>query len=552
LSGLAARSERLDALGRRTFDVLVVGGGITGAAVARDAASRGMTVALVERDDWGSGTSWRSSKLVHGGLRYLRQGSIHLVFESLAERAMLLRLASHLVRPLEFLFAVLPGRWVSPAALSAGLTLYDLLALGRGGARHRRLSAGRALEEEPLLAGADLSGGALYSDAAADDARLTLENVLDAADLGAVAVSRLESVRFLRDAAGRVLGSAVRDVESGRELELRARVTIDATGPWSDERRRRDEPHAPARLRLSRGAHVTLPRERLPVRRAVAVPVEAGRLFFAIPSGPVTLLGTTECEYEGPADAVAPTREDVSYVFARAAETFPEASLRPSDALAAFAGLRPLHVERGRGASETSREESIETGDGWLSVIGGKLTTHRRMARRVVDAALPMLRAAGLRPGADATEDRPFPGSPGEGPAGLASSTEAAVAEAGRDGIPPALARHVAGRYGARALGVFDILRADPSAAAPLVEGFPDCEAEVRFAARFEDARSASDVLVRRTHLFWQAPGQGALAVPRVHAILARELGPDAAREERSAADFAREVERSRRALETA
>jgi glycerol-3-phosphate dehydrogenase len=551
---LASRVDRLDALCRRTFDILVIGGGITGAAVARDAASRGLSVAIVERNDWGSGTSWRSSKLVHGGLRYLRQGRVHLVFESLAERARLLRLAPHLVRPIEFLFAVLPGRWVSPAALSAGLTLYDLLALGRGGSWHRRLSPGRALAEEPLFSGAGLSGGALYSDAAADDARLTLENVLDASALGAVAVSRVESVGLLRDESGRTVGSALRDVESGRDFEVRARVTIDATGPWSDERRRRAVPGAAPRLRLSRGSHVTVPFERLPVRRAVAVPVESGRLFFAIPSGPVTLLGTTEAEYAGPADGVAPTREDVAYIFARAAETFPGVRLAPSDAVAAFAGLRPLRVEPGRRASETSREEAIEAEDGWLSVIGGKLTTHRRMAGRILDAARPMLMRGGggapaSPPGAQATKDRPFPGTPGEGPAALATLVDAFVREAGRDGIAPELARHLAGRYGSRAHGVLRILRADLAAAAPLVRGFPDCEAEVRFAARFEDARAAADVLVRRTHLFWQAPGQAEEAVPRVHAILAREIGAGAAREERSTAELSHEIARSRAAL---
>jgi glycerol-3-phosphate dehydrogenase len=544
--GLASRGERLDALGRGTFDLLVVGGGITGAAAARDAASRGLSVALVERGDWGSGTSWRSSKLVHGGLRYLRQGRLHLVFESLAERARLLRLAPHLVRPLEFLFAALPGRWVSPWELSLGLTLYDLLSLGRGAPRHRQLSAADAREQEPLLAGAPLSGAALYSDASADDARLTLENVIDAAALGAVAVSRLESVGLLREGSGRVSGSAMRDLESGREIEVRAGFTVDATGPWSDERRRRGDPTAPRRLRLSRGAHVTVPFPRLPVRRAVAVPVESGRLFFAIPSGPVTLLGTTETEYEGAADAVAPTREDVAYILARANESFPRSWLAAADAVAAFAGLRPLRVEPGRRASETSREESIELGDGWLSVIGGKLTTHRRMGRRVVDAAV---RASGARGSPGATSNRPFPGAPEPGE-GLVRFVEAFAAEAERAGVSAELARHLAGRYGTRARGVLDILRADPAAAAPLVAGFPDCEAEVRFAARFEDARSAADVLVRRTHLFWQAPGQGAEAAARIHAILARELGQDAARDARSAAELADDVERSRKALE--
>jgi glycerol-3-phosphate dehydrogenase len=335
-----------------------------------------------------------------------------------------------------------------------------------------------------------------------------------------------------------VAGSAVRDAENGRELEIRASVTVDATGPWSDERGGFRRPGAPPMmsLRLSRGAHVTVPAAKLPVRRAVAVPAEPGRLFFAIPSGPVTLLGTTESDFEGPADAVAPTTADVASILGRAAEAFPGVALAPSDAVAAFAGLRPLRLERGRGASETSREEAIETGPGWVSVIGGKLTTHRRMGAHVMDRVVRELAELCRRAGPSRTRSRPFPGAGG-------------VAGGDLEGVPTALAAHLASRYGSRAAGVAAILRADPSSAAPLVEGLPDCEAEVRYAARFEDARGAADVLVRRTHLFWQARGNGGDAVERVHAILARELGSDAARAARSAAELDREIERSRAAL---
>jgi len=559
MTGLPGRAERLGALARGSFDVLVIGGGITGAAVARDAASRGLSVAIVERGDWASGTSWRSTKLVHGGLRYLRQARIGLVFESLAERSALLAAAPHLVRPLEFLFAVTPRRWVTPSALSAGLTLYDLLALGRGAPRHRRLAAADVLACEPLCAGAAFTGGAIYGDASCDDARLTLENVLDAAALGATAVSGIECAGFLLDGSGRTRGIAARDVESGRELEVTAGVTVDATGPWSDELERRGEPQARPRLRLSRGAHITVPAGRLPVRRAVAVPVESGRLFFAIPSGPVTLLGTTETDDPGPADAAAPTREDVAYILARAAEAFPAAGLSPTDALAAFAGLRPLRVEPGRGVSETSREESIEVGRGRVLVTGGKLTTHRRIGKRAVDASIALLHDLGseARVGPSRTAGRSFPGAPPRSPASdagaaardLGSFVADLVRDAREYGATPELAAHLGGRYGSRAKTVLEIVRADPSAAAPLVEGLPDCEAEVRFAARFEDARSASDVLIRRTHLFWQTRGQAMAAVARVHEILARELGGNPRRDVLSSEDYVREVARSRAAL---
>lgn len=519
---LAPRAERLDALSRLTFDVLVVGGGITGAASARDAASRGLSVAIVEKDDWASGTSWRSSKLVHGGLRYLRSGELGLVFESLAERARLLRLAPHLVSPLEFLFALLPGRWVSPTMLGAGLTLYDALSLGRRVPRHRSLSPGEALDAEPLLAGSGISGGALYWDASADDARLTLENVLDAASLGAIAVSRAAVESFRRGADGRIAGAAVRDVETGRVVDVRARVTVQATGPWSDALRRREDPASPPRLRLSKGAHVTVPAVRLPVGRAIAIPVENGRLFFAIPSGPVTLLGTTETDFEGDPDGVAPSPADVAYILARAAEAFPESAPADGDVITAFAGVRPLRFEAGRDASSTSREESIEPSPGAVLVMGGKLTTHRRMAVRAIDAAVRQLSRAGVSAGPSRTASRALPGAPVASRAAAGGTCGISGASRSPEGL--ALERHLEARYGRRAPAVRELAAEDPAGLRPIVPGLPDVEGEVRFAVREEDARSATDVLVRRTHLYWQAPGQAESALDRVQEILGAEL----------------------------
>ncbi|HXM78855.1 MAG TPA: glycerol-3-phosphate dehydrogenase/oxidase [Thermoanaerobaculia bacterium] len=541
VAGFSPRADRLAALERTHFDVLVVGGGITGAAAARDAASRGLSVAIVEKEDWAAGTSSRSSKLVHGGLRYLARGHLGLVFESLSERARLLRLAPHLVRPLEFLFAILRGSWVSPAALSAGLTLYDLLALGRG-QRHRRLSASALFVFEPLLSGADLAGGALYADASTDDARLTLENVIDAATLGAIAVSRLSVESRLHDSAGATTGAVVRDVETGRAFDVRARVTIDATGPWSDRLRARDDPSAAPRLRLSKGVHVTVPAAALPVLRAVSIPVERGRLVFAIPSGPVTLIGTTDTEYDGPADGVAADGGDVAYLLARAGEAFPRSAPRARDVLAVFAGLRPLRFEPGRDVARTSREEAIDVTPGAVAVTGGKLTTHRRMGERAVDAAAVLLRELGIRAGRSRTADRPFPGAPAEP---LAAFTDGFVRQAQANGATLETARHLAGRYGRRAPAVVALAAAEPSLWMPIVSGLPDPEAEILFAARGEDARSASDVLIRRTHLFWQSPGQAISALPRVYELLGKELGWTPQARERSREEYVREVERS-------
>ncbi|MEO8191601.1 MAG: glycerol-3-phosphate dehydrogenase/oxidase [Acidobacteriota bacterium] len=546
---LPAREQRVSELEARMFDALVVGGGITGAATARDLASRGLSVALVEREDWASGTSWRSSKLVHGGLRYLARGDLFLVFQSLAERSRLLRLAPHLVSPLEFVFAILRGRWVSPPTLAAGLTLYDVLALGRGN-RHRGLSARAAVEAEPLLAGADLAGGALYSDASTDDARLTLENVLDAVSLGAVAVSRLSVTSFLRAAAGApVEGVAGRDRETGRDLRVRARVTVEAAGPWTDALRREEDPAAAPTVRLSKGTHITVPFPVLPVRRAVAIPAERGRLVFVIPTGPVTLIGTTDADYRGSVDGVGPEPSEVEYLLARAREAFPSHAPERRDVIAAFAGLRPLRFEPGRDVTAMSREESVDASPGRVIVTGGKLTTHRRMGCRAGNAVAAQLRARGVRCGKSATSERKFPGAP-DGAMLMEAFVEGFVRDASRS-VPEEASRHLARRYGARAAGVLAILSGG-GLSGPLVRGLPDLEAEVVFAARSEDARSASDVLIRRTHLFWQAADQAAAALDRVQELLQRELGWTAVAAAQSRQEYLREIAKSRRALTVA
>ncbi|HLN59892.1 MAG TPA: FAD-dependent oxidoreductase, partial [Thermoanaerobaculia bacterium] len=312
--GFPPRTERVAALERALFDLLVVGGGITGAGIARDAATRGLRVALVEREDWASGTSWRSTKLIHGGLRYLQTGNVKLVFESLSERGRLSRLAPHLVRPVEFLFPAYRGRGLPLWKLGLGLTAYDLLALGQTPRRHRRLSREELVRWEPALESPALSGGEVYSDARTDDARLTLENVLDAVSLETAAVSRVEVAGLIHDSSGAVRGADVLDRESGRGFLIRARVVVSATGPWADRMRSLDEPGSAPRLRLAKGIHVTVPARRLPVGRPVAFPDSGGRLLFAVPDGPVTLLGTTDTDYAGSLDEVVADSSEVAYL----------------------------------------------------------------------------------------------------------------------------------------------------------------------------------------------------------------------------------------------
>lgn len=537
------RAERIAALESTPFDVVVVGGGITGAATARDAASRGLRVALLERDDWASGTSSRSSKLIHGGLRYLASGQVHLVFESLAERNRLEGVAPHLVQPAEFLFPAYRGRGLSPLLLGLGLTVYDLLALGRS-ARHRRLSREALLARERLLENPDLLSGALYADARTDDARLTLENVLDAAALGAVTVSRIAVTGLRKDTSNRIRGIASLDEESGRAFDVAALAVVNATGPWGDRLRGEDRPGDSPQLRLSRGAHITVPAGRLPVQRPIASPSPDGRLFFAIPYGSVTLLGTTDREFNGSPDDVAADREDVDFLLKAANAVFPSASLALSDIVATFAGLRPLLRETGKSVQDTSREDSVTVSpSGLVTVSGGKLTTHRRMGERAMDRVAEVLRRQGRETGQSVTRSRPFPGAPGNPlPVFLAVLSRAAE----NLGLDAETARHLGLRYGRRAEEVLALVAAERALRERLSPDLPDIAAEIVFALRAEDARSITDVLIRRTHLFWQASGQGVLALPRVAELASRELGWDKARQETAVLEYLSEVEKSR------
>jgi len=320
-------------------------------------------------------------------------------------------------------------------------------------------------------------------------------------------------------------------------------VTVEAVGPWTDALERRDDPRSAPRLRLSKGAHVTVPADRLPVRSAVAIPVEAGRLLFAIPGPSVTLLGTTDAEYAGSPESPAPERSEIEYLLARAAEAFPSVRLGLADIVAAFAGVRPLRIDSSRRVSETSREDSIDTAPGLVRVFGGKLTTHRRMGAKTIDAAARLLATQGVSAAPSRTRRRPFPGSPGEPFADLLRRTER------EPGISAALAAHLAGRYGSRVREVLAAAAPEPALLRPISPDLPDVEAEAVFAARAEDARSVSDVLIRRTHLFWEAAGQGAESAGTVAAILRRELGWSAEQETRSREEYLAEVAVSRRAF---
>jgi len=390
---MPSRATALAALADRAFDVLVIGGGVTGAGIARDAAMRGLSVALIDKGDFGSGTSSRSSRLIHGGVRYLEHGHLRLVFEASAERRRLLRLAPHLVRPLAFTWPIYDGQRIPLWKINAGLTLYDALALFRNVQRHQLLSAEGIGTREPALRTRLLNGGVRYFDAATDDARLTLANVVDAAARGAVVANHVVFAGVERD-AGDVRVARVWDALSNDRFSVRARVFVNATGPWSDNVRQLEGGRGGARVQGSKGTHIAVGRERIGNHDAVVMlHPRDGRVLFALPNGTQAIIGTTDTFTSASPDEVRANSADVEYLLEAANWFFPEARLGRDDVIAAWAGIRPLVPTRGSEGS-ASREHAIKRSRrGAVTITGGKLTTYRIMARQAVDIVTEVLGA---------------------------------------------------------------------------------------------------------------------------------------------------------------
>ncbi|HZN87389.1 MAG TPA: glycerol-3-phosphate dehydrogenase/oxidase [Thermoleophilaceae bacterium] len=488
------RADALASLERDSFDVVVVGGGITGAGVALDAASRGYSVALVERRDYAAGTSSRSSKLVHGGLRYLQNFDLGLVREALLERSLLVKLAPHLVKPLPLLVPSFDGK--RPARLTGvGLNMYDVMSWRRGRdgeeewspARHRTIGAAETLDLVPALAAREPTAAYLFYDCQTDDARLVLTVLAEAERFGAVCANRCE-VTGLFERGGRAAGVLVRDAVDGGEFELSGANVVNATGVWAD-RLRPDELYAEEevpRIRPSRGTHVVLSRADLAVDAGVIVPAAGGRTVFVLPWLGRTLVGTTDNDYEGGLDHIPPSGEDVGYLL-HALNGFFGLSLGPPDLAGAYAGVRPL-ISTGdpkKSVDISRRAELYETSSGLVTITGGKLTTWRRMAKLAVDRIVER-------------EGREAPCRTGEIPLGEPVEPGSLPEVAGVDDESRA---HLARRYGHAAQFVLRLAGAAPSLAARISPDLPDIAAEAAYAAGHEQAGSVGDVLLRRTRL---------------------------------------------------
>jgi glycerol-3-phosphate dehydrogenase len=515
------RDENLGRLDAGTYDVLVVGGGITGAGVALDAAARGLRTALVERDDFASGTSSKSSKLVHGGLRYLQNGDVRLVYEALRERQRLLRNAPHLVTVLPFLIPVFTGKGgIIPRqvarALGSAMWMYDLTGGLRIGRLHRRLSGDQARAHMPTL-NERLSWAYLYYDAQTDDARLTLTIARTAAlDFGATVVNHARVARLVKE-GGRIAGATL-DVD-GRSVDVRARAVVNAAGVWADDVRALDEGTHPDSIRPAKGVHITVPWYKVRNGIAAVVPArEDRRSVFVVPwpgtdgtiggPGSVTYIGTTDTDYDGDVDDPQCTPEDVAYLL-QAINASVSEPLDSSDVLGTWAGLRPLVADAGSSrTADMSRRHRVTTSDGGLvTVVGGKLTTYREMADDTVDAVLGVL------------------GDPLPRRAGRSRTRKLRLRGADRREEAAAADPHLGGRYGGEAGVIEAMIAADPALGEPLVPGLPYRRAEAVYAVRYEMATTLDDVLSRRTRARLRDRDATAAAADDVASLVAPELG---------------------------
>ena len=509
----AYREAGLARMRSEPFDVLVIGGGIVGAGVARDAAMRGLRTALVDRGDFASGTSSKTSRLVHGGLRYLKNFKIGLVRQAVRERDLLLQRSPALVKPLAFTIPAYEGGGMGRATLRFGLWVYDFLSRDKVLPRRRWLRPDAVRGREPRLSVDGLRGGGLYHDAITDDARLVLAVVRSASDAGAVVVNHAEVANLLRE-GGRVSGARVRDRMTQAAFDVHAAVVVNATGVWLDRLRSRG-PAEPT-LRPTKGIHVFLPRDKVGNREAVVLNAKRdGRLLFVLPWGRLTLVGTTDTDFDGDAEGVLPGAEDVAYLLEAVNEAFPGAHVAPQDVVSAYAGLRPLIREGGvREESDISREHEIfEDPDGLLSVAGGKLTTHRAMAQEVVDRVARRL-------GRDAACSTAL--------GALGPDAESAEELRGL-GLDAPTADFLASRH---ASGDVRGWLKKPGASESIVPGLPYRWVEVDAAVQAEMALTLEDVMVRRLGLFYEAADQGTAAAAAVAERMGAHLGWDAARRE--------------------
>nr|WP_229739996.1 glycerol-3-phosphate dehydrogenase/oxidase [Nocardia rhizosphaerihabitans] len=512
------RAEAIAALGDSEIDVLVIGGGVTGAGAALDAASRGLSVTLVEARDFAAGTSSRSSKLIHGGLRYLEQMDFALVREALKERGLLLNtLAPHLVHPVPFLFPLQHRVW-ERAYIGAGIALYDTLGGARTVPMHKHLTRTGALELAPALRSDAMTGAIRYYDAQVDDARHTMMIARTAADRGATVLTRTKVTGLVRDGE-QVVGAHVVDLETGAAHTIRARSVISATGVWTDDMIKMTGVDFPFHVQMSKGVHILVPRDRLDLHTGLIMRTEKS-VLFVIPWAEHWIIGTTDTAWSLDKNHPTATAADVQYILDHVNAVLREPLTR-ADIVGTYAGLRPLMTGATKETAKLSREHAVaEPAPGLFVIAGGKYTTYRVMAADVVDAVTNRL--GGDIP-ASATAQLPIVGAEGYRDM-LAESAELAATV----GLPVDVVEHLLGRYGTLATDIFALVGADPTLRLP-IPGAPDyLAAEAVYAVTHEGALHLDDLLTRRTRISIEVPDRGLAAAPEIARLIAPLLGWDA------------------------
>lgn len=535
-------NDRPHGLARATatgFDLLVIGGGVTGCGIALDAALRGLSVVLIEKQDLAAGTSSRSTKLIHGGLRYLKQMEVNLVREVGREREIVYRNAPHLVVPERMLLPIIKGGSLSRWGASVGLYVYDLLAGVRRSERRAMLTKERTMLREPLLRKEHLVGGAIYWEYRTDDARLVISIARRAVEIGALILPYLQA-EALDYTDGKVSGVAATDMLSGARLNIRAKRVVNAAGPWVDELRRADNSLKGKRLHLTKGVHVVVPHERLPLRQAMYFDVRDGRMVFAIPRDGATYIGTTDTDYKGPLDRPKVEASDIDYLLAAANAMFDIRPLVATDVTGHWAGLRPLIHQDGRSPSELSRKDEIFISDsGLISMAGGKLTGYRKMSERAVDLVMRHLELEGRGPFISSTTAREhLAGGDFDDPEEFGSMARTLADSYSEDFRREAVLR-IAHRYGAHAQEVM------AAAARYQAEGRSPSTllAEADFGVRHEHVTCLCDLLIRRTGMLYFDRASALRHAKAVNTHLGSLLSWDNAQSEKSFREFLDEAE---------
>lgn len=475
------------------FDLLVIGGGITGAGIALDAVTRGLSVALIDMQDFAAGTSSRSTKLIHGGLRYLKQMELKIVSETGRERDIVYRNALHVTEPERMLLPFHKGGSFGKLTTSAGLFVYDKLAGVKKEERREMLSAEETLAMEPLVREEGLLGGGHYVEYRTDDARLTIEALKKAATKGALCLNYMKAEQFqYKD--GKVSGVTARDMLSGEAMNISASVVVNATGPWVDEMREKDEVSNDKRLRLTKGTHIVIDKAIFPLRQAIYFDSPDGRMIFAIPRGNKAYIGTTDTFFDGDRAHPVASEEDISYLLDALHYMFPSVKARRNDIESTWAGVRPLIYEEGKDASEISRKDEIwEAGTGLITIAGGKLTGYRKMAETVVDHVVKRFPTTSFGP--CITEHLPLSGGDFESEEQFANFLESKSNESELYGLSKEEGRSLASLYGTNVDYVFNYVSAVSTESAVLPAIW---KAEILYAIHYEMAMTPSDFFIRR------------------------------------------------------